>query len=307
MDDYPYATLGADGCFRCDGLPRPRFPTLFRDVLRRFGYTGLPAYRGRLYRQLGLGWCKVHVDVPAHPTDPTLTAWFTTARGDDLDDTLERAAHQALTDFCERHQPGLDDTTIALLPVRGEGNAVWSARVDAITDPEFPTHHAGWTLTARYAQHVSSMLREATATSAHLHLRLEERVGQRKAQDRVVKTLREGNRELIQKNVRLETRIRELNDELMRTYRSRDFKTDSLDDARTRLQHTQDDLIAAQSYVHYLETELHERDEQLEASQAQVADLQNEVEHLQGLIPPEPEEPEEDPEEIEGMSGLDDE
>jgi chromosome segregation ATPase len=173
--------------------------------------------------------------------------------------------------------------------------------------PRVPDPPCGLAPTARYAQHVSSMLREATATSAHLHLRLEERAGQRKAQDRAVKTLREGNRELIQKNARLETRIKELNDELMRTYRSRDFKTDSLDDARTQLQHTQDDLTAAQSYVHHLKTELHERDEQLEASQAQVADLQNEVEHLQGLIPPEPEEPEEDPEEIEGMSGLDDE
>jgi hypothetical protein len=49
--------------------------------------------------------------------------------------------------------------------------------------------------------------------SAHLRLRLEERAGQRKAQDRAVTTLREGNRELIQKNARLETRIRELNDE----------------------------------------------------------------------------------------------
>jgi hypothetical protein len=280
MDDYPYATLGADGWFRCDGLHRPGFPTLFRDVLHRFDYTGPPAYRSRLYRQLGLGCWKVHVDVPAHPTDPTMTAWFTTARGDDLDDTLERAAHQALTEFCERHQPVLDDTAIALLPVQDEGNAVWSARVAATANPEFPTHHASWVLTTRYAQHVTSMLQEATATSAHLCLRLEECAGQRKAQDRAVKTLREVNRELIQKNAHQETRIRELNDELMRTYRSRDFKTDSLDDARTRLQHAQDDLTAAQSYVHHLETELHERDEQLEVSQAQVADLPNEVEDL---------------------------
>jgi 2-iminoacetate synthase ThiH len=54
---------------------------------------------------------------------------------------------------------------------------------------------------------------------------------------------------------------------------------------------------------------LHERDEQLEASQAQVADLQHQVGHLQELIPPkleEPEEPEEHPEEIEGMSDVDD-
>jgi hypothetical protein len=306
MDDYPYATLGADGWFRCDGLHRPGFPTLLRDVLHRFGYTGFPTYRGRPYRQLGLGRCKVHVDIPAHPTDPTMTAWFTTARGDDLDDTLERAAHQALTEFCERHLPVLGDTAIALLPVRNEGNAVWSERVTAISDPEFPTHHAGWALTARYAQHVSSLLQEATATGAHLRLRLEECADQVKAKNRVVKDIQKGNRELLQKNARLETRIRELSDELMRTYRSRDFKTDDLDDTRTRLQHAQDELVAAQSYVHHLETELHERDEQLEASQAQTADLQHQVEHLQELIPEEPEEFEEDPEEIEGMSDVDD-
>jgi hypothetical protein len=44
-------------------------------------------------------------------------------------------------------------------------------------------------------------------------------------------------------------------------------------------------------------------------SQAQLTDLQHEVEHLQELIPPEPEkteEPEEDLEEIEGISGVDD-
>jgi hypothetical protein len=79
MDDYPYPTLGADGWFRCDGLHLPGFPTLLRDVLHRFGYTGIPAYRNCLYHQFGLGCCKVHVDIPA--------------RGDDLDDTLERAAH----------------------------------------------------------------------------------------------------------------------------------------------------------------------------------------------------------------------
>jgi hypothetical protein len=52
----------------------------------------------------------------------------------------------------------------------------------------------------------------------------------------------------------------------MRTYRSCDFKTNKLDDTHTRLQHAQDELTAAQSYIHRLETELHERDEQLEVS-----------------------------------------
>jgi hypothetical protein len=103
-----------------------------------------------------------------------MMAWFTMARGDDLDDTLERAAHQALMEFCERHLPILDDTAIALLPVRSEGNAMWSERVTTISNPEFPTHHAGWALTARYAQHVSSLLQEVAAMGAHLRLRLEE-------------------------------------------------------------------------------------------------------------------------------------
>jgi chromosome segregation ATPase len=172
----------------------------------------------------------------------------------------------------------------------------------AIGDPELLTHHAGWALPARYAQHVTSLLQEVTAMGAHLRTHLEECTGQVKAKNHVVKGIQKGNRELLQKNARLETRIKKLNDELMRTYRSRDFKTDDLNDTRTQLQHAQDELVAAQSYVHHLKTELHERDEQLDASQAQAIDLQHEVEHLQELIPLEPEEPKE----TEGMSGVDD-
>jgi hypothetical protein len=74
MDDYPYATLGTNGWFRCDGLQRPRFPTLLRDVLHRFSYTGLPAYHGRPYHQFGLGRYMVHVDILAHPIELTMMA-----------------------------------------------------------------------------------------------------------------------------------------------------------------------------------------------------------------------------------------
>jgi hypothetical protein len=40
-------------------------------------------------------------------------AWFTTAQGDELNDTLERAAHKALTEFCDLHLPVLSNTVIA--------------------------------------------------------------------------------------------------------------------------------------------------------------------------------------------------
>jgi chromosome segregation ATPase len=122
------------------------------------------------------------------------------------------------------------------------------------------------------------------------------------AKNRLIKDIQKGNRELVQENHRLEPCVKELNDELMRTYRSRNVKSDFLDDARTRLKNAQDELVTAQGYIHHLETELHERDEQLKASQAQAAELQDVVEHLQELLPQEPEEPEE----IEGMSGVED-
>jgi chromosome segregation ATPase len=167
----------------------------------------------------------------------------------------------------------VSNTTIALLPVRNEGNTVWSEHVTAVGDPELSTHHAGWALMTRYSQHLSSLLQEVTVTGAHLRLRLEEYAGQVKAKNRAIKDMQKGNGELLQKNARLETRVKELNDELMRTYRNRDFKTDLLNDTRTQLQHAPDELTAVQSYAHRLETELHEIDEQLEASQAQTADL----------------------------------
>jgi hypothetical protein len=95
-----------------------------------------------------------------------------------------------LAEFYERHLLVLGDTAIALLPVRNEGNAVWSECVNAISNPEFLTHHAGWALTARYAQHVSSLLQEVTATGAHLRLRLEECADQVKAKNPSLRTSR---------------------------------------------------------------------------------------------------------------------
>jgi hypothetical protein len=147
MDDYPYVTLGADGWLRCDGL----------HVLHRFAHTGTPVYHGRPYCEFRCGRCKVHVDIPAHPSDPGMTAWFTTATGDDLDDNLERTAHQALTEFCEHHLSGLAGTAIALFPIQNEGNMAWSERLAVVGDPEHSAYHAGWAFMARGAQHMSSM------------------------------------------------------------------------------------------------------------------------------------------------------
>jgi hypothetical protein len=86
----------------------------------------------------------------------------------------------------------------------------------------------------------------------------------------------------------------------MRTYCSRDVKSNFLDDALTQLQHTQDELTIAQNYVHHLKVELHERDAQLMVNQAQATELQDAVEHLQELLPSDEET------EDEGSSGMED-
>jgi hypothetical protein len=91
MDYYSYCSLGVDGWLCCARLYCPSFTTLLRDVLCHFGYTESPSYYNRLYREFRHGHCEVHM------------AWSTLARGDDMDDTLERATQQALMEFCEQH------------------------------------------------------------------------------------------------------------------------------------------------------------------------------------------------------------
>jgi hypothetical protein len=146
-------------------------------------------YHGRPYSEFGQGRCEVHVDIPTHPFDPGMTAWFTTATDDDLNDTLERAAHQALTDFCEHHLPGLAGTAIALFPIQNEGNTVWSERLAVVGDPEHSAYHTGWAFTARYAQHMSSMLQEVTVAGAYHRLRLEEYDHKVSAKNRLIKDI----------------------------------------------------------------------------------------------------------------------
>jgi septal ring factor EnvC (AmiA/AmiB activator) len=144
----------------------------------------------------------------------------------------------------------------------------WSERLAALGNLERSTYHAGWAFTIRYAQHMSFMFQEVTMIGAYQRLRLEEYDHQVCAKNCVIKDIQKGNRELLRENHHLEARVKELNNELMRTYRSSDVKSDFLDDARTRLTNAQDELVTAQGYIHHLETKLHEQDEQLEASQA---------------------------------------
>jgi hypothetical protein len=73
MVDYPYATLGANGWLRCDGLHHPDFLTLLWDMLYHLGHTGTPVYHGFPKCEFGRGRYEVHVDILAHLSDPGMT------------------------------------------------------------------------------------------------------------------------------------------------------------------------------------------------------------------------------------------
>jgi septal ring factor EnvC (AmiA/AmiB activator) len=111
----------------------------------------------------------------------------------------------------------------------------WSERLAAVGFPEHSACHAGWAFTARYAQHMSSMFQEVMVTGAYQRLHLEEYNHQVFAKNRLIKDIQKGNHELLQEDHRLEARVKELNDELMRTYHSRDVTSDILNEARTQL------------------------------------------------------------------------
>jgi hypothetical protein len=67
----------------------------------------------------------------------------------------------------------------------------------AVDDPERSAYHVGWTFTACYAQHMSFMFQEVTATGAYQCLCLEEYDHQVSARNRLIKDIQKGNCELL--------------------------------------------------------------------------------------------------------------
>jgi hypothetical protein len=115
--------------------------------------------------------------------------WFTMVTGDDIDDMLERAIHQALTDFCERHLSVTVSTPVTLIPIRDMGNPTWSEHRAAACDTARQTYHTGWAFMARYARHMSSLLQEVMMVGAYQCMHLEEYDDQVEAKDCLIAEL----------------------------------------------------------------------------------------------------------------------
>jgi hypothetical protein len=69
----------------------------------------------------------------------------------ELDETVEQAAHVALTALCVSR---LNDTTaiaIAMFLIREQEEPMWRQRLQDVTNPEGPHFHAGMAAMTKYA------------------------------------------------------------------------------------------------------------------------------------------------------------
>jgi hypothetical protein len=111
-------TIDAQAWTHLNCLEEGGFPTLLWDTLKDFGYPAYPEYSARELMSTGqlLRW-EVKVKIPVCPTHPTWEEWEVKAQGLNLADTMQKAALEALTTFCEKHADLVAGTTAKVIPL----------------------------------------------------------------------------------------------------------------------------------------------------------------------------------------------
>jgi hypothetical protein len=116
---------------RTKGIHHHDIPMLLQDALVETSYgEEVPDYRGRLYIEHGLPHCEVHVDIRSHPMFHDGCSWSMWIIGNDMDNTMEKAAHMALTALCSQCPPNTTGTPISLYPVQDRSDSEWTAYMD---------------------------------------------------------------------------------------------------------------------------------------------------------------------------------
>jgi hypothetical protein len=161
MDNYPYVTITEDGSLCSMGQHHRGFPRLLYDAQLHLGHNGdVPIYRGRRSKARGQDWCEVSVTLPLSPTKP----WGTTVIGVELDETVEQAAHVALTTLCESRLDDIAVMPIALFPICEQEEPMWRQQLQDMTDPEGPHFHVGMAVMTKYAQYMFNLQRNTVKT-----------------------------------------------------------------------------------------------------------------------------------------------
>jgi hypothetical protein len=147
-----------------DGPAPPWLPHAAMDALMRTGYgKKVPEYRRRLYMEHDLPHYEVHVDIPSHPVFPYGTPWSMCVIGNDMDDTLEKAAHVVFTAMCSQCLPDIECMPIVAFPIQGHSDLEWKARIEGACDIYLEHYHAGWAYMTRFPNTCSSLNKTPSA------------------------------------------------------------------------------------------------------------------------------------------------
>jgi hypothetical protein len=111
-------TVEAQAWTHLNCLDEGGFPALLWDTLKDFGYTAYPEYSALELMSTGqlLRW-EVKVNIHVCPIRPTWEEWEVKAQGLNLADTVQKAALEALTTFCEKHADLVASTAAKVIPL----------------------------------------------------------------------------------------------------------------------------------------------------------------------------------------------
>jgi hypothetical protein len=131
LNDYPHFYLAKYGRLCSKGQHCPRFLIVLYDAFIHHGYDGdALVYRCRPSKAHGLDRCEVSVTIPFDPTKP----WSRFIIGSELDTSVERMAHIALTSLCEDRLTAIVVLPIALLPIQNHENPIWQQCLEVVSD-----------------------------------------------------------------------------------------------------------------------------------------------------------------------------
>jgi hypothetical protein len=169
MDDYTHFFLTEDRKLSSTGQHCSGFLRVLYDILLRLSYDGkVPIYHCRMSMVDGLDICETSITIPLNPAD----LWMETIISSEIDTTVERTAHVALTSLCESRLTATTTMSIALFPIRNQENPLWKQRLEVVSDLKGHHVNAGMDAMAKYSQYLFNLQDNTARTIMQQHMRL---------------------------------------------------------------------------------------------------------------------------------------
>jgi hypothetical protein len=135
LEDYPHCTLGEDGFLWTTGQHCPWFLRVIFNALLCHSYNGdVLLYHCHPFQAHSLSVYEVWVEIPFDP----MALFRGAIIGNDIDDTIKKMAHMALTAFCERSLAVTIDTLLALFPISNHVEPMWQQCHEVMCDITSP-------------------------------------------------------------------------------------------------------------------------------------------------------------------------